>query len=92
MNKKRVHVHISGRVQGVYYRQTALKIAGELGIYGWVKNTLDGRVEGVFEGDEVKVDNMVEWCRKGPSMSRVDNVEMLEEKYRNEFNDFRIKH
>ncbi len=90
MAKKRVHVFVSGRVQGVYYRQQALKIAGELGISGWVRNLMDGRVEAIFEGSEESVDKIVEWCKKGPSYARVINIEILEEKYKNEFEKFRV--
>jgi len=92
MAKKRVHVYISGRVQGVYFRQTTLKVAGELGVNGWVRNTSCGRVEAVFEGDEIAVDKIVEWCKKGPSRASVTNIEMLEEKYENEFHNFRVKY
>jgi len=92
MDKKRVHVYISGRVQGVYFRQTALKVASELGVNGWVRNTLDGRVEALLEGDVLAVEKMIDWCRKGPSMAFVTNIEMLEEKYEGEFHDFRVKH
>lgn len=91
-NKKRVHVYISGRVQGVYFRQTTLKVAGEIGVCGWVRNTSCGRVEAVVEGDEEKVDRMIEWCKKGPSMASVTNIALTEEKYENEFHDFRVKH
>lgn len=90
--KKRVHIYVSGRVQGVYYRQTTLKVAGEIGVFGWVRNTMDGRVEAVFEGDEEKVDKIVEWCKQGPSMASVTNISLMEEKYENEFHDFRVKH
>lgn len=91
MKKRRVHVYISGRVQGVYFRQTTLKVAGEYGVYGWVKNTSGGMVEAVIEGDELSVHKIIEWCKKGPSSASVRNVEVLEEKYENEFHDFRVK-
>ena len=93
MSKKRVHLYIFGRVQGVYFRQTALKISAEIGkIYGWIRNTSCGRVEAVIEGDEIKVDKMIEWCKKGPSSANVTKIEILEEKYENEFSDFRVKY
>lgn len=90
MSKKRVHMHISGRVQGVYFRQNTLIMAGELGVNGWVRNTSCGRVEAVFEGDDAAVDRIVEWCKKGPSLASVQNIEIQEEKYENEFKDFRV--
>ncbi|HSA06914.1 MAG TPA: acylphosphatase [Candidatus Gastranaerophilales bacterium] len=92
MTKKRVHLWIFGRVQGVYYRQTALKIAAELGTKGWVKNLLDGRVEAVIEGDVAAVDKMIEWCKKGPTSARVTLVEMIEEEYKGEFDKFSVKY
>lgn len=58
---KRVHLWISGRVQGVFFRVYAQKEAVRLGLSGWVKNLPDGRVEALFEGDDVAVDKMLEW-------------------------------
>ena len=92
MTKKRVHVYISGRVHGVCYRQNTLFIAGQLGIKGWVKNIPNNQVEAVFEGDSEAVDKIIEWCKNGPSMSRVTNIEMLEETYKGEFEGFRVKY
>lgn len=79
-------------MQGVYFRQSTLMIAGKYGVKGWVRNTMDGRVEAVIEGDAQAVDEMVEWCRHGPTSARVTHVEMLEERYENEFQDFRVKY
>ena len=90
--KKRVHVFISGRVQGVFFRGSAKDEAKRLGLTGWVRNMPDGRVEAVFEGDEGLVESMVSWCRKGPSYSRVDDVEVTTEEYRGEFSDFGVRH
>jgi acylphosphatase len=71
----RVHVRIHGRVQGVFFRAEAQSRANSLGVAGWIRNTEDGSVEAVFEGDEARVRSMVDWCRRGPSGARVDDVE-----------------
>jgi acylphosphatase len=75
----RVRVRISGRVQGVFFRAEARSRAESLGLAGWARNAADGSVEAVFEGDEVRVRSMVDWCRRGPSGARVDNVEVQTE-------------
>ncbi len=92
MTKKRVHILASGRVQGVYYRQFALKNAAELGVTGWVKNLRNGKVEAVAEGDSEAVDKFIAWCKKGPASARVDHLEVQEEEYKDEFENFRVTH
>jgi acylphosphatase len=67
---------VSGRVQGVFFRQTAARLAVTSGLAGWVRNLSDGRVEAVFEGDETKVSTMVDWCRQGPDFARVARCEV----------------
>jgi acylphosphatase len=71
---RRVHVEVSGRVQGVFYRATCAERARELGLVGWVRNGTGGVVEAEFEGDELDVETMVAWCRIGPAAARVDSV------------------
>jgi acylphosphatase len=76
----RAHVRIRGRVQGVFFRAEARVRAESLGLAGWIRNAPDGNVEAVFEGDEERVQSMVDWCRRGPSGASVDDVEVeLEE-------------
>jgi acylphosphatase len=70
----RAHVLISGEVQGVGFRYYTSVKARNLGLGGWVKNLNSGKVEAVFEGDEAVVNQMVEWCKKGPSSALVANV------------------
>lgn len=70
----RAHVFISGKVQGVGYRFSALDEARRLGINGWVKNLLDRRVEAVFEGSQALVEEMIEWCQQGPPGAVVQDV------------------
>ena len=88
MTKTRTHVFISGRVQGVFFRQNIRRIAWSLGVKGWVTNLSDGRVEAVFEGEEQAVDAIVDYCRHGPEAARVDNLEVSIENYMGEFTDF----
>lgn len=86
---RRVHVFISGRVQGVWFRSSTKKVASELGVSGWVRNLTDGRVEAVFEGDDEKVSKCLEWCREGPPGAVVTDVEVIDEVPEGE-RDFKI--
>jgi acylphosphatase len=72
---KRAHVVVSGMVQGVFFRAETRDRARSLGLGGWVHNRSDGSVEAVFEGDDERVDSMVEWCRRGPAGARVEQVD-----------------
>ncbi|MBU0649555.1 acylphosphatase [Patescibacteria group bacterium] len=89
---KRARVHVSGRVQGVFYRMNAKKTADSLTLTGWVRNLPDGVVEAVFEGEESKVKKALAWCRRGPENSRVDDVEIGWEKPQGENKTFQIKY
>ena len=71
----RLHVIISGLVQGVGFRYATYRKAGMMGLKGWVRNTPEGRVEAVCEGDKGVLDEMLVWCAQGPVLSRVDAVE-----------------
>lgn len=71
----RLHVFVSGRVQGVFFRDSTQKRALELGLAGWVRNLGDGRVEAVFEGPREAVETMARWCHRGPPTARVEDVE-----------------
>jgi len=73
-DRVRAHVHVSGTVQGVYYRANTRDTARERGVDGWVQNLDDGRVEAVFEGPESDVESMVEWCHTGSPAAEVDDV------------------
>jgi acylphosphatase len=72
----RVHVFVSGRVQGVGYRFSAVDEARRLGLHGWVRNLPDGRVEAEAEGERARVEGFVAWCRRGPSGSDVKGVDV----------------
>ena len=91
MAKVRKHVFIHGKVQGVGYRYSAFNMAVSLGIKGWVRNKFDGSVEAMLEGEEIVLNQMVEWCKKGPIMAHVENVEVYDYNYKEEFWDFSIK-
>ena len=89
MKLVRAHVLIFGRVQGVFFRANTLEKAVSLGLKGWVRNVHTGEVEAVFEGEEEKVKEMIEWCKKGPPGCRVDKIETKFYEYRGEFEDFK---
>jgi len=78
MTRKRVVV--TGRVQGVFFRDTARRRAEAAGVAGWISNRSDGAVEAIFEGDAAAVDQLVDFSRRGPSRAEVDSVDVTEEK------------
>lgn len=90
MEKVRARVIIEGRVQGVFFRHHTQEMAFRLGLKGWVKNRRDGRVEAVFEGDQDRVDQMIQWCHRGPSEARVTKVYVTPEIFAGEFEDFSV--
>ena len=75
--RRRVTAH--GRVQGVFFRDSTREEAERRGVGGWVRNTREGTVEAVFEGDSDDVDAMVWFCRNGPGSAEVDRVDVDEE-------------
>ena len=85
-----VHVFVSGRVQGVFYRSNTRKKAKELGLKGWVRNLHDGRVEIMAEGEEERLKELVEWCKKGPGLAFVKNIEVEWNDYAEKYEDFSI--
>jgi acylphosphatase len=85
-----VHVLISGRVQGVWYRASTKQKAEQLGVFGWVRNTNEGHVEAVFEGEENQVNEMIKWCHQGPPLSRVENVKVEKQNEIRNFDRFEI--
>jgi len=87
---KRIHVYISGKVQGVFFRAETQRTAMALKLTGWVRNMEDGRVEALFEGEDTEVDKMIDWCHIGPPAARVDRVEFLEEPYAGNLHSFKI--
>jgi acylphosphatase len=79
-----VHVIVRGQVQGVFFRAEARDRAASLGLGGWVRNNPDGTVEAVFEGEDERVESILEWCRRGPDLAQVEDVEVSWEQPRGE--------
>jgi acylphosphatase len=75
--RRRAVVH--GKVQGVFFRDSAQREADRLGVAGWITNKADGSVEAVFEGEDDAVGSMLSFCREGPSRAGVERVEVSEE-------------
>ncbi|WP_025274616.1 acylphosphatase [Haloglycomyces albus] len=73
----RVYVRVVGRVQGVFFRDSCSRRAVSDGLSGWVRNVIDGSVEGVFEGDDDVVERMVEWMSVGPEAAEVREMESV---------------
>ena len=82
---------ISGRVQGVGFRYSALKQARSLKLKGWVENLPDGRVRSMIQGDSEKCMRFISWCRQGPGYSWVDQVVVTETKTES-LEPFRIRY
>ncbi len=75
MATARVHLFVSGLVQGVFFRQSTVDEARRLGVAGWVRNLPDGRVEVEAEGERAAVEALVGFCRRGPPAAEVERVE-----------------
>ncbi len=90
MSRRRIHVILAGRVQGVFFRRSAVQEAQHLGLAGWVKNRSDGRVELEAEGTEEAVDAFLAFCRRGPQGARVDEVHVVHHSPRGEVG-FQVK-
>ena len=74
----RRHVIASGRVHGVFFRDSTQREARRLGVDGWVRNLDDGTVEAAFEGPPPAVETLLDFCRRGPERARVDRLEVDE--------------
>ncbi|HOQ31574.1 MAG TPA: acylphosphatase [Candidatus Hydrogenedens sp.] len=90
--KSRVHIVIYGIVQGVGYRYSTYRKALQLGITGWVRNKSDGSVEAVFEGAREKLEEMLSWCREGPSGAYVSEIKVQWEEGDERYNNFEIRY
>jgi acylphosphatase len=75
----RRRVTVTGRVQGVFFRETVRRRAESARVAGWVRNAPDGSVEAVFEGEPRAVERLVDWCREGPRGARVEWVDVASE-------------
>ena len=88
----RAHLYVSGIVQGVFFRAHTTKVAQSLGLCGWVKNLVDGRVEIVVEGVRPDVDKLIKWCEKGPPAASVEGVEVIFEQPRGDMTQFQTRY
>jgi len=88
--KARARIVVSGRVQGVFFRDHTQRWASSLDLTGWVRNLRDGRVEALAEGDKEKIEELISRLEEGPPLAHVENVEVSWEDYKGEFGDFRI--
>ena len=86
-----LHLLVSGRVQGVFFRYSAWQRAGELGLTGFARNLYDGRVEIIAEGGESGLKSLLAWAHHGPPGASVTEVESKWEPARNSFPSFRIR-
>lgn len=90
MANQRIRIFISGKVQGVFFRQSLKVMAKKNNTFGWVKNLDDGKVVAVLEGSEQNVSKLVEWSHIGPAGARVEDVEIRNEKFSGEFSKFDV--
>jgi acylphosphatase len=89
--KARIHLKVSGRVQGVYFRASTVEQARRLGLSGWVMNCADSSVEVVAEGEIEQLERLTHWCRSGPPGAQVKEVRAQWEASKEEFQSFYIK-
>ncbi len=92
MVQKQIHIFVTGRVQGVFFRQSTKVMAIKNNAKGWVRNLDDGRVEIVAQGETHDIDNLAHWCKTGPANSRVDEFELSEENVSDEFETFEVRY
>ncbi len=88
---KCVHLIVSGRVQGVFFRDNTRRKATELGLKGYAKNLPDGNVEVVAQGDEEKLNELIDFIKQGPGIARVENI-LIKHKEPENFKNFEIIH
>jgi acylphosphatase len=86
-----LHLLISGKVQGVYFRASAKKIADQLGVRGWTRNTEEGKVEIVAAADSTALERFTAWCHQGPAAAEVDYVQITAIASLEEFTSFSIR-
>ena len=91
MGTRRVSLRIRGKVQGVFFRESARIEATRLGLTGWVRNRDDGSVEAVAEGEQAALEEFIRWCHRGPQAARVTDVERSESESTGEFRAFTVE-
>ena len=90
MTGQRIRILVTGRVQGVFFRQALKVTAKKNHVSGWVKNLKDGRVEAVIEGEDLNVSKVVEWCHAGPANARVEDVTIINEEFTGTLSGFDV--
>ena len=90
MVKQRTHILVTGKVQGVFFRQATKVVAIKNNVNGWVKNLENSQVEILLEGEETDVNSVVDWCRNGPANSRVDKIEINQQIFIDELLNFEV--
>jgi len=85
-----VKILVSGRVQGVLFRSNTKRRADQLGIYGWVRNLPDGKVEIIAQGTTENLNQLISWCKKGPIFAKIEDVESIWQKPKEIFASFEI--
>lgn len=90
--KKRIHLIVSGRVQGVFFRAETRDMAQSLHLVGCVRNMPDGRVEIIAQGDENSLNKLIEWTKHGPSLAQVIDLQIDWLEPSDKFNSFHITH
>lgn len=87
--KKSVRLHLTGSVQGIFFRQFVKDNADKFNVKGYVRNLEDGRIEIFLEGDQEKVDSMILLCKSGPKHANIRKIEEKPEPFQ-EFKEFKI--
>lgn len=90
MDKKHINIRITGKVQGVGFRETTKYVADQSGIKGFIRNEADGSVYAEAEAEQWELDTFVEWCNDGPDRAKVDACEVTESADIKDFKDFTI--
>jgi len=89
--KIRALVTVRGLVQGVSFRYHTQQMALRLDVTGWIRNLPNGEVQGCFEGDEKDVQDLIDWCKEGPSLAEVENVSVEKMDFSDEFRGFHVR-
>jgi acylphosphatase len=89
--KIRAYVTVKGLVQGVSFRYFTVQKAILMNVNGWVKNMPNGDVQGCFEGNELDVKALIDWCREGPGLAQVDGVFVEYKDFKGDFSDFHVR-
>jgi acylphosphatase len=89
--KKQIHMLLSGKVTGVFFRTFTKQEAGKLGITGWARNTKDGRLEIVAQGEQKQLEELMKKCKRGPIMAQVREFDTKEEQIEEEFEYFDVR-